>query len=503
MKTPSPLAASAAPARAAGLTLDHVYIVAALVMLALRPLMTVVRPNDFWWHMAMARETLAHGAIPAADMFSFTRAGELFFNQAWLAQLLMYGLFSAGGLPLVLIVQALVIALAYGLLLRLCVIRSGRLRLSVALLLLAAMPLSFDNWTVRPQSYVFPIFAVFLTVLTEHRIGRASRLWLLPPLMVVWVNMHGSFALGLALIGISFGGEWLRSLRASIAARPLPGWQRPYLIWGAATALATLVNPAGPGALRYVSNLIGSNQVTQLVTEWAPPDIRDLSGAIFFLFVMVCGTVLIYAKRKPELTDMLLFGAFLWLALGATRNIVWFGFVATPLLAMQAATLLPPPRERRFQGSPAVNGALVGVLALLLLLGLPWVKPALALPPEIGGLLHEDTPVAATERLRELPERPERLFHAMSYGSYLIWAAPEQKVFIDPRIELYPFEQWLDYIALSAGRDAGELAAKYRIDGFLLSKTEQRRLIERLRGDAAWAMAYEDDQTVLLVRSGR
>jgi hypothetical protein len=241
--------------------------------------------------------------------------------------------------------------------------------------------------------------------------------------------------------------------------------------------------------------------VTQLVTEWAPPNIREINGTIFFLFVLLCGAALVYAKRKPDLTDMLLFGAFLWLALGATRNIVWFGFVATPLLVVQAATLLGPPPARRFQGSPTVNGALVAVLGLLLVLGLPWVKPALALPPEIGGLLHEDTPVAAVERLRELEDRPERLFHAMAYGSYLAWAAPEQQVFIDPRIELYPFQQWLDYIALSAGRDAEEIAAAYRIDGFLLSKSEQERLIERLQAAGEWQVRYEDDQTVLLTRA--
>lgn len=488
------------PRPPARLTLDHVWLAAALILVALRPLLTVIQPNDFWWHMAMGRETLALRAVPQVDTFSFTRAGEPFFNQAWLAQLLMLGLYSAGGLPLVIVAQSLVITLAYGLLLRLCLIRTGRLRLCVALLLLVTMPMSFDNWTVRPQSYVFPLFVGSLLVLDEHRAGRASRLYLLPPMMALWVNMHGSFVLGLALIGITFAGDLLAPGRGARGEASAIGDRWSFVVWGALTALATLLNPRGPEVLRYVTGLLGSSQVTALVTEWAPPTTRDINGAIFFLVVMATVAVLAYARR-PALTDMLLLGAFFWLALGATRNVVWFGFVATPLLAAQVATLLPAPRPQRFAGSPALNGALIAVLALLLVLASPWVKPALDLPPDVGRLLSEATPVEAVRALQALPDRPRRLFHAMGHGSYLIWAAPEQPVFIDPRIELYPYRQWVDYINLGQGANVDDLLAKYAFDGALLSVDEQAPLAERLRHDPGWALRYEDQHTLLFTRA--
>ena len=71
------------------LTLDHVWVIVALILLAVRPLLTPIPPNDFWWHLATGRQILAQGAIPTVDSFSFTRAGEPFFNQGWLAQLFM------------------------------------------------------------------------------------------------------------------------------------------------------------------------------------------------------------------------------------------------------------------------------------------------------------------------------------------------------------------------------------------------------------------------------
>lgn len=486
------------------LTLDHVWVAAALILLALRPLLTPIPPHDFWWHMATGRLTVLQGSIPAVDSFSFTRAGEPFFNQGWLAQVLMYSLHQAGGLPLILIAQALVIVLAYGLLLRLCWLRTGRLRVCVALLLLTTMPLSFDNWTVRPQTYVLPLFAGFLTILTEYRLGLSRRLWLLPLLMVLWANMHGSFLLGLALIALTFAGEWLSGTRGAAQAeqapeqRPIP--LRPLFIWGLLTGLATLINPRGPEVLLYVRNLLSTSQVTTLVTEWSPPTIRDTGGMIFFLFVIACLLALTYARRRPQLTDLLLFLAFLWLALGAVRNIVWFGFVATPLLIVHVATLLPERTQARTtSGSPMLNGMLIGVLSLLLLIGLPWVKPVL-LPPELGSLLLDDTPVEAVGFIQSQPDRPERLFHAMSYGSFLIWAAPEQPVFIDPRIELYPYEQWRDYINLGQANNVPELLVDYDIDGLLLSTTEQEPLIEALRADPEWAIRYSDEHSVYLRR---
>jgi hypothetical protein len=507
------------------LTLDRVWVIVALALLAVRPLLTPIPPNDFWWHLATGRQIIAQGAIPTLDSFSFTRAGEPFFNQGWLAQMFMYGVFQLGGIPLILIVQALVVALAYGLLLRLCIRRSAAVQLSVALLLLTTMPLSFNNWIVRPQSYALPIFAAFLTILTEYRLGLSRRLWLLPALMALWVNVHGTFVLGLALIAITFVGAALKALRGPKTndqrpttkdevtmahGDPLFGpssfgpWSlRPLVLWGALAAVATLLNPRGFAVIGYVRNLLGSNQVTSLVTEWAPPTIRDVDGTIFFVFLIGLIAVLVYARRRPDLTDMLLAGAFLWLALGAGRNIVWFGFVATPLLVVQAATLLPQPRAARgVVGSPVLNAVLVGMLGLLLAAALPWFKPAL-FPPSVGALLSADTPVDAVAFIRAQPDRPRRLFHTEAAGSYLIWAAPEQPVFVDTRIELYPYEQWRDYINLGQGTDADALLKKYGIDALLLDVKRQKPLIELIRGSGAWVERYHDDGSVYFTRAVR
>jgi hypothetical protein len=521
---------SRAGATRRGLTLDQVWLIAAVAFVALRIFLSPVPPNDFWWHMATGRVIAESGQIPQVDVFSWTRAGEPFYNQSWLAQLILYGLFQAGGLPLIILVQAIVLGAAYGLLVHLCAIRSASPRLSAGIFMLATLPASFNNWVVRPQSYAIPLFILSLYVLSMWRFaergspwGRLAPLLALPAAGLIWVNLHGSFVLGGALIALTFAGEAARRFLedraearawatrpvgapADVLGRPERPWRPPLwhlLVAGALTGLAWLANPGGLQVLGYVRNLLSSSQVTTLVTEWAAPTVRESGGAIFFGFLIALVVVLAYARRAPDLVDMLICGAFLWLALGAVRNNIWFVAVATPLFAVQAAAWLHPadaPRRPTFQGLPALNAALVGVFGLALLVTLPWVKPALDLPPSVGALADERTPIAAVEALRADPDRPERLFHDMAYGSYLIWAAPEQKVWVDPRIELYPFEQWRDYQRLAAGRDL-ELLDRYRFDGLLLNNDGQEGLVAWAKEQPdRWELRYADEQSSYFVR---
>jgi hypothetical protein len=513
-----------------GFTLDNVWLFAGVAFVALRPLLSTIPPHDFWWHMATGRLIAASGQIPAVDSFSYTRAGEPFFNQSWLAQLLLYGLHQLGGVPLIAFMQALVLAGAYGLLLRLCIRRTGSIRLSVGFLLLATLPASFDNWVVRPQTYAIPLFIVYLYLLTRWRLGWSpgassfAPLLLLPALGAVWVNLHGSFVLGGVLIGLTFVGELLRrwwedrSEARSWATRPVgeaedllartaerpprpPLWH--LIVAGGLTGLSWLANPGGAQVLGYVRNLLSSSQVTRLVVEWAPPTVRELGGMIFFIFLIVGIVILAYARRAPNLVDMLIAGVFLWLALGAVRNNIWFTAAATPLLVSQLAAWRPATAAQRpaFQGLPALNLALVAVIALMLLLALPWVKPWLGLPPAIGDLLDPKTPVAAVAALEADGERPQRLFHDMSYGSYLIWAAPAQKVWADPRIELYPYEQWRDYQQLSAGLGVEALLDKYAVDGLLLSNEGQAELLAWAQArPEGWELRYADEAASYFAR---
>jgi hypothetical protein len=80
----------------------------------------------------------------------------------------------------------------------------------------------------------------------------------------------------------------------------------------------------------------------------------------------------------------------------------------------------------------------------------------------------------------------------MGYGSYLIWAIPDQGVFVDPRVELFPYDQWMDYIDVNNGTNYNEILTKYGVDRILLDKKLQPNLAASLLNDRLWNFEYDD-----------
>ena len=193
---------------------------------------------------------------------------------------------------------------------------------------------------------------------------------------------------------------------------------------------------------------------------------------------------------------------------------LWSGFAVAPV----AASLVPTALERalaRFRGGEAATSrrsggggegnvgaslAVAVLLALFAVAALPWLRPMLPLPAHRQSLLAPDTPVAATEALLSHGP-PGRLFTDMQYGSYLLWRLPGgARLFVDPRIELYPYRLWLEYGTISRG-SAPDLLDRYEVGGLLVSKERQGGLLRWVTQQPGWQLVCEDDFTVVLLRN--
>lgn len=486
-------------------SLDQLWGIATVTLLALRVQLTPIAPNDFWWHIATGRLIAQTGSVPLTDQFSYSQPGAAYFNQPWLAQLLMYGGYQLGGAALLELLQAVLIGASFGLLYLVCRREGAGPRLATLVTLSGAL-VAMDNWQIRPQTYAVPLFIGSLAIVTAWRHGWRAPLWALPLIMLVWVNLHGTFTLLLALCGLTWLGAVVARLRKGVGDGEQETGGASYrhstrsliefALWSGAALLATALNPQGPQIWRYVAGLLSNRSVGELVTEWAPP-IRDLDSPmtiVFFVLLAIFAAIVVWRRRRMMLTDWLLLLPFLLLALQSVRNILWLGIVVTPI----AARLLMSNQSgrRRPVEIALMNRLIAGLLGLLLLATLPWWKETIGLPPVLGSLLSEQTPVAATAQLQTLPQRPERLFHEMGFGSYLIWAAPEQRIFLDPRIELYPYEQWRDYILLGQGKQIDELRQRYGFDGWLLNPETQADLVAALDQHPGWQRGFTTDEAV-------
>jgi hypothetical protein len=143
----------------------------------------------------------------------------------------------------------------------------------------------------------------------------------------------------------------------------------------------------------------------------------------------------------------------------------------------------------------AVTALSVGVLITV-----PWWKPHLV-PKPYGALAwHLRTPIAAVSWLAQTGRKPQRLFHGMGPGSYLIWALPSQPVFIDPRIEFYSHAQWDDALALRRGERVSEIAERYQFDAWLLDRQDDAALIAELGELPDLELRYEDADSAYFER---
>ncbi|MBC7228276.1 MAG: hypothetical protein H5T61_13775 [Thermoflexales bacterium] len=239
-----------------------------------------------------------------------------------------------------------------------------------------------------------------------------------------------------------------------------------------------------------------------MAPEWAPPTFSTLTGALFLTGLLLTAALLAISPRRPAPLELFLFLAFAALGLRTVRGAIWFGLVIAPVWAGHLSAIFSCRRSRTGADRPTFLATLIAILLTVgALVTLPWFKERLPLPPAKAGLISAETPVAATEfLLRERPPGP--LFHAMPFGSYLVWAAqPDYPVFVDSRIELYPVKVWLDYLHISAaGCEWEERLARYGVRTLMLSPQEQPALVAAARVSPHWEPIYEDSTAVIFVR---
>lgn len=491
------------------LSIVHIWPLAVLIGIFVFLSTHPIRPHDFWWHMAAGRQVIISGHIPTVDTHSSTAAGTPYpaYQVYWLAESVLYLIYRLGGPALIVFAHSLIVTTAYALTLWVCHRITQDWRIA-ALATLSAAALGISDWNVRPQAFTFWLAPVFLLVIQAYcQTPRRSLLAIFPLGMMIWANCHGSFFIGLLLIGLWLAHEMMATLGALISREK----DRPRdRLTGAATALATaalacLVNPRGIGIVTYVRDLTSSSVVQKLVPEWAPPTFSDLSGSLFLFSLLGLAGVLALSPKRPSVFQLMSFFGFALLGLRTMRGAIWFGLVMAPVLADHAAALTR--RHGVFQsalparGSATANAIFVALLLLSAVIALPWFKEFLPLPQAKAGLISQETPTKATEfLLTETPPGP--IYNDIAFGSYLAWIAqPEYPVFVDPRIELYTLELWLDYLHIGAAQCGWEQKlAKYGIQTLMLSPA-QYALIDAALATTEWSEIYTDSAAVILTRA--
>lgn len=501
--------------------MEHLWVMLALGNILWATSANPLRLLDFWWHLKVGEVIYTTKSIPRTDFFSFTAAGREFIYQNWLSELAYYLVYKLGGVPSLLFLHALAMTLAFGLVLYLCWGASRSLRMAAACTMLAEV-LALRMTNARPQVFSFPLFAAFYLVLQHYRRRRGNHLWLLPPLMALWTNVHGAFVLGLGLVLMVMCAEFGKRVVQSPGAEILSSQEIATLgLIFLLTLLATGLNPEGYGVFSYVRSVQSDPASQNLVMEWQAPNIKCLCDLPFFGAMFLGFMVFIYSTRRIDFTELVLFCAFAWLGLASVRNVIWFALIMAPILAGQLPFLDLSPirkalgrfprghwmercgsrlqRSRSRGGHLLLNYLVALVLVMMTVLLSPWVRPHLPLPRLSYGLVDPQTPLEAMRFIKERGIRG-RIFHPQHYGDYLIWSLyPEQRAFIDGRVHLYGERLARDYLRILDASDWEALLAKYQIQFLLLDKTDAQSegLLQAARTSDAWEEIYQDRLSVM------
>jgi hypothetical protein len=387
-----------------------------------------LRDPDVWWHLAAGDLIRAHG-IPAQEPFTFLGAPNPWVGQQWGYEVLLSWTFSVGAwLPM--LVMGLVATCALVVAVR-AIPRSLRVPgpfLAGGLLLSALVAGTFLG--VRGQVITLLGTALVLLVLARWREGSTRAVWALPPLFLVWANLHAGFVNGIGVV-------LLVALTVAVWRRIHPGAEpaarlRPLLLALVAGVVATLVNPAGVHLYPYILDTFTNPTLTSGITEWMSPDFH-LTALRLFEVEAVLLVVLWVAGRRPDPVDVVLGIATLAMSLQAQRNVALFAVVAAPQLARYGwaawTSWASRPRVAAFsRPRPALPALLLAVVvaAVVVVAHVVPISSASAIAADEA----KSFPVAATDDVAA--HHPgERLYSLYEWGGYLAYRFPTQRtVFI-------------------------------------------------------------------------
>jgi hypothetical protein len=448
-----------------------------------------------WWHIKVGDAILKTHTWPTADTYSFTVSGQPWLAYEWLGEIALALANRLGG---ILGLEILLFALAGGIMLALYGLATAHSRNSKAAFVACAvlLPLASVSFSLRPQMLGYLFLILTLLALERFRQGKYKALWFVPLLMLLWVNTHGSWIIGLGaifvywvsgLVGLRLGGleskRWTERERITISGIFL-------------LSLAALpFTPYGPriaaSPFEYAFSL-PLNSAS--IIEWQAMPFQLASGKIFLALLLATLLLLAVGYYHWRLENLALFLFGTMMACLHVRFLLIFVPVFAPLLAAFFAPWVP--RYDRRKDKFLLNSILMAAAVAAMIHFFP---SRAALQKSVAG----DFPVAAVDYLRKHPVS-EPMYDNYGFGGYLVWSrGPEHKVFIDGRGDVYERGGVLeDYLHISRVKPGAlSVLDNYGIESCLIDRDEPLGTL--LSASSKWHRVYVDSVSTIFVREGK
>jgi hypothetical protein len=492
-------------------SLDKTRLVLAVIFLIVVSCLQLVDP-DYFWHLKTGEYIVTNRALPSGDIFSYSRFGQPWALHEWLFEILLYAAFTLGGATGVKVLTATLLIIPISVLVRTAQRISGHAGIAMGVTLLAVISL-IGSIAPRPQLVTYACFAAFLSSLLRFKYCREKISWIrMPALMVVWVNSHGGFAIGLALLGLFTACEWL-SYWAAGKHDPV---QRQGLIRLSKVGIATLlVSFASPGFIEqwlFPFRVLGMT-ANQVITEWQSPNFHDLSAQPYLVLAFAFLVSYAYRRRGPDATELLVPAFFMFAGFSGSRHIPLAALVLIPFTTHALAGGAIPAVAAAWNDSRIARwyagqlGArelgrseffLNWIMLLIVLAVLVDYAPVFQKREQRRA--SDVFPIGAVDYVLE-HGITGNIFNSYDDGGYLIYRlAPSRKVLIDGRADVYGDRFIADFVDIYSGKaNWKNKFDKLSIDYAIVAKDAPVRQL--LRTDPAYQEVFFDQHYAVLLRN--
>jgi hypothetical protein len=477
--------------------------------------------TDVWGHASYGQWILEHRQLPLEDPFVSLAEGVRVVDSAWLSQLILGLTVQAGGAAALSTLFALVVLATYLLLARTFHLEAGRIGVTLSCVLLALGLEWLRIAVIRPEMFGMLCCSLLLLGVTQAELSRSRgvRRWLLwgalPIVMAAWANLHGSFVVGLALVGCQLLGRVLevgwkaRSLTAALRAPEVRDW----LIATELAISATLLNPYGIDLLINTVSFAAHPNLRDIL-EWQQLDVTS-PEALGLGFSWVLLAFLLRHSRSPVRPAQALgLGLFSLAAVLNVRLSAWYGLVFVWAMAPHLAGLVERWRPQAISEEGGLRGGLLGrtfhhtlicgLLAWLAFAFAPLSSGVLGGRPRTAAQLYSAaTPHGLTEFLRRLPPRGQ-IWNPQMWGDWLVWDGPPGlRVFMTTNsVHLAPPQVWKDYLRIGTVSESWQpLLDKYRVTTLVVDKLGMPKLEAAARLLPGWKVIYEDRLALVVARA--
>jgi hypothetical protein len=457
-------------------------------------LVPIIDP-DIWWHMRTGEWIVEHRTVPWRDPFSSYGGENLWVAYSWLFEVLVYGLhrwFGLWGLILYSLTLSLLIAVAlHKLVRRYALPFSSEVALTAAGLL-AMKPLL----SPRPWLFTILFFIIELDILlTARQSGNLRKLLWLPPLFLLWANLHIQFVYGLFVLGLAALEPLLERLRRR-RDPDTKGWLRSFrflFLVTLACGAATLLNPYHAFVYQPVILFIEQTGFFDYVSEMTAPKFRgpwdwfvlaNLLGAAFSLGW--------WREKRPFQMLLLITGAFL--SFRASRD-VW-------VVAVSSVTVIAAVWGGRIGHDPfAITRfrAVVAVMMLIIASGIVCVRRDLS-EARLQEATADKFPALAAAFVEE-HKYTGPLYNHFNWGGYLLWRLPRVPVIVDGRGNVHGDKRVIDIHETWIGKQKWSSDPDLAASRLIIAGVEFP-LASLLRMDSRFELVYEDKiAAVFIARS--